>query len=128
MLKYKMRNHESASCHIEIDYSNGVSLISYNTKVCTIVTGNNAVYITCSGNYSRTTCRHIAYFTSEFLGENYYYLIRESLLSAKKHKQNFAVVTIDRKKEYFLARLTFYLEHGKCFTGYYHKSHSCFFQ
>jgi hypothetical protein len=64
--------------------NNGVHLISYTTRVCTI---DNDGFLTCTGTYSRTTIKHISAFIKEYAPNLDYY-------TAKKCYENKIAINI----------------------------------
>ena len=85
----KLHTHESAFCHVVV-HNDGVNLVSYETSVCQVIldVSRDSGYILCNGNYSRSTIKHINWFTSVFVGENMYYAIKAELKKAQKENLN----------------------------------------
>lgn len=89
-VKYVMPEHEYANCLLCYDivnYENGytmaIYLKSYNTIVCGLVkdttSGEVKYYRFCTGLYSRTTIKHIGWFTKYIDKEASYYTYKEML-------------------------------------------------
>ena len=93
---YRLMSMPSAQCYVEIlkewDCPNDteikdaphrvtITLVSYSTRVCSIVIDPIAsppkMAVLASGTYSNTTARHINRFTQEFFGVNLYNTIRD---------------------------------------------------
>lgn len=72
MRKTRLNNHKSAQCHI-ITEGNRIDFISYTTRVITIVYENGKRLIECTGTYSATTRRQIAWFLREYAPDLNYY-------------------------------------------------------
>lgn len=83
---YKMRSMPAANCHIEIirdskhNTFKGVYLYSYRTLIMEICfdadTYKESVKLYYPVNCSRTTARHVHWFTTEWLGENCYFKLK----------------------------------------------------
>lgn len=128
----KLESHKSAFCHVVI-HEDGVNLVSYETSVCQVCIDRekNIGYVQCSGNYSMSTIKHIAWFTSEFCGRNMYQDIRVLLVEAQKHN---AFVHNDKLRDDLIVavrvpmgeheierckkKIEWYYENGKRFNGY----------
>ena len=84
---YKMRSMPAANCHIEIvrdsktNAFKGVYLISYRTLIMEICfdpdTALESVKLYYPVDFSRTTARHVNRFTTEWLGENCYFKLKD---------------------------------------------------
>ena len=83
---FRLSSMPSAMCHVTIkrfgetceEQSISVELWSYYTHVLTIYyhADDQSLELHASGVYSRTTAKHINRFTTEFLGENLYHLVK----------------------------------------------------
>ena len=121
----KLESHKSAFCHVVV-HEDGVNLVSYETSVCHISLSRDRTSgnITCNGNYSRSTIKHIGWFTSEFIGRNMYGEIISALKEAEKKNRNGACiefVSIPLKREEIIRcchRITWYKEEGTRFYRY----------
>ena len=84
---YKMRSMPAANCHIEIvrdsktNAFKGVYLISYRTLIMEICfdpdTALESVKLYYPVDFRRTTARHVNRFTTEWLGENCYFKLKD---------------------------------------------------
>lgn len=66
----KLTDHAYSQCHVEIDGTGSIHLISYNTVVITV---SHAGWLTCYGLYSPTTKKQISWFMSEYCAPLTYY-------------------------------------------------------
>ena len=130
MNEYKLMSHPYCYAHVQIEQSNTeceITLISYETAVCGIHLSvkEDECFIWCKGNYSRSTIKHINYFTSSFIGNNLYYAIKEALIKAKRDNKNgacleFATIPLDERDVSIICkRVESYKEHGEKFYKYY---------
>ena len=89
----KLDSHKSAFCHVVV-HDAGVNLVSYETSVCQIILSSDRTTgrVLCNGNYSRSTIKHIGWFTSEFTGNNLYSEILSALKAAQKKNKNGACI------------------------------------
>lgn len=120
MKDFYLDSHKSAFCHVQIsDSLDSVSLISYETNVLTIELDSVTHLVSVSGvsNYSRSTVKHIGWFTKEFLHYNLYWLYKDALLSAKKSNQGIARFYVTGSA-LFKSELERYINEGKPFKGY----------
>ena len=128
----KLDSHKSAFCHV-IVHEDGVNLVSYETSVCEICVSKDrkSGYILCSGNYSRSTIKHIGWFTQEFCGKNMYHEIRWELTEAVRHNKLVyneeisgtllynAMVRLNQEQiDHCMKRINWYYENAKRFNGY----------
>ena len=127
MKDYKLMNHPYCFAHVQIELSNtecNIALISYETAVCGIHLSEEQSFIWCKGNYSRSTIKHIGYFTSSFIGNNLYYAIKCALVKAKRDNNNgacyeYATVNLDERDVKIICnRVESYRANGERFTKY----------
>lgn len=123
MKDFYMDSHKYAFCHVQIsDSLDSVSLISFETNVLTIELDSETGFVSVSGvsNYSRSTIKHINWFTKEFIGYNLYGSYKAALVSAKRSNLDIArltftdILTETRVKK----RIEHYISDGKAFKGY----------
>ena len=67
MVTRKLKNHEYAQAHVEIENDDSVIywLVSYSTHVATVVETPSGWSLACYGLYSMTTRKHIGWFLSD---------------------------------------------------------------
>ena len=78
---YKLANHVTNNVHVEFDFDNTstlkcVRLVSYHTTILEIKNDFSPdvwIKVKHPVNCSRTTARHINWFTINFFGKNLYY-------------------------------------------------------
>lgn len=114
---YKMRSMPAANCHIEIIRDNktnafkGVYLYSYRTLIMEICfdpdTYKESVKLYYPVNCSMTTARHVNRFTTEWLGENCYFKL--------KNEKNGYTMSANWGVHDTLAMLQWYENNGKRF-------------
>ena len=88
----KLTKHEYSQCHVAI-YDNGIiNFISYETLVIQAVPHTSGKYVLfCTGTYSATTRRQIAWFLKEYFGDVSYYDMKKcakdgtGILAERKH-------------------------------------------
>lgn len=121
----KLEPHKSAFCHVVV-HEDGVNLVSYETSVCQIILSSDRTSgrVLCNGNYSRSTIKHIGWFTREFTGNNLYGEIISALKAAKKKNKNGACIefiSVYLKREEIIRcshRINWYKEEGERFYRY----------
>ena len=65
----RIRDHLSANCKVNIYDDGRIELISYSTRVMTVLPDGS---FELTGLYSRTTIKHISWFCRQYLDSNYY--------------------------------------------------------
>lgn len=142
---WKMDSMPSAFCHIQAHrfsafdefklsgsnlsvLSAKVKLVSYETCVCWIERLTSAcsdehdeAFLYCTGNYSRSTVKHIGLFTQEFCGDNKYHTLRDLLKEALRMDYNISAVEYkltDEELKAFDKKLVWYEQNGSKFTKY----------
>lgn len=127
MKDYKLMSHPHCFAHVQIEQSNtecNITLISYETAVAGIHLSDAESFIWCKGNYSRSTIKHINYFTQSFLGNNLYYAIKSALIKTKRENKNgacFEYATInlcDRDVSIVSNSVERYKRNGETFRKY----------
>lgn len=132
---WKMDSMPTAFCHVSAERSDdsftSVKLISYETCVCWIERltsvspdSKGAAFLYCTGNYSRSTIKHIGRFTQEFCGEDKYYILRDLLKEALRKDYNVAAVEYElsvNEVKAFDKKLAWYESNGKKFHKYSHE-------
>lgn len=89
-LKYMLYGHESAFCHVEVTADcKYAALISYETRVCELIRGKNFWWFTCTGNYSRSTIKHITWFLRSFGVPFGYSVVRQGLLDTQRANRKY---------------------------------------
>lgn len=142
--RFKFIGHESAFCHIEIEQQRYTSyngdgtintqcndkttakLISFETCVSWIEYDyiHDTCVLYCDGNYSRSTIKHIGWFTKQFIGENRYYMIRDKLkMAIKLNKEGCHITYVDIPLSWAFTQnatetMHDYLRKGQKFTKY----------
>lgn len=128
---FRLSSMPSAMCHVTIkrfgetceEQSISVELWSYYTHVLTIYyhADDQSLELHASGVYSRTTAKHINRFTTEFLGENLYHLVKS--VCAKSDEEFPLVLAFDctnnkTAEQAFFKALQNYSNYGKRFYDY----------
>lgn len=128
---FRLSSMPSAMCYVRIkrfgehceEQSIDAELWSYFTHVMTISyhVDNQSFEVRASGTYSRTTAKHINRFTTEFLGENLYHLVKS--VCSKSDDEFPLVLALDctnnkTAEQAFFKALERYSNYGKRFYDY----------
>jgi hypothetical protein len=71
MSKTKLREHASAQCHVV--KGDRLDFISYTTRVISIWREGGKRFVECTGTYSATTRKQMAWFLKEYAPDLTYY-------------------------------------------------------
>lgn len=72
-LTKRLRDHSSAQCKVQLIEGERVDLVSYTTRVISIWHEGGKRFVECTGTYSATTRKHIAWFLREYAPDLNYY-------------------------------------------------------
>ena len=105
---YKLVGHVTPNAHVRFEYDglgylSKVVLVSYHSVIleCDTMQGPDVwIKVVTPVNYSRTTARHVNWFTTNFFGKNLYHELKETPVGGFLPLNNKAVCMMDTVNYY----------------------------